>query len=147
MQIDYLVLADAATAADGKLYIHGAGWDRINASTFPVAHPMVAVAVRLRVPWNDTNQPHKVQLDIIDSDGSSILPAPPGPPGGEINVGRPPTIPNGGDQVVPLAFNLIGTTFQRAGDYVVVFRIDGVDAARSPFSVVQVQPPSGTPAP
>lgn len=137
MNVDYMVLADAVAAADGKHYIHGAGWDILWAVSFPVAHPSMGVAVRLRVPWTDTNQPHAVGLDLLDGDGQSILPT---PAGGEINVGRPPTIPPGQDQVVPLAFNLVGVRFERAGDYVVVIRIDGTDQARATFRVVHAQP-------
>jgi len=138
MRVDYLILADAAAAEQGKHYIHGGGWSQINANSFPVTHPHIAVAVRLRVDWNDTNQPHEVELDILDGDGVSILPS--GPLRASINVGRPPQARPGADQVVPLALNLYGVVLPRAGDYAAVVRIDGVDEARSPFSVVDVRP-------
>jgi hypothetical protein len=135
MQVDYLVLADAAAAAEGKLYIHGAGWDTLLAASFPVQHPLLAVAVRLRVPWTATNQPHSLELDIMNEDGASVLPDPPGVLRGEINVGRPPNLGHGQDQVVPLTFSIRLLTFERAGGYSVVFRIDGSEEARSPFRV------------
>jgi hypothetical protein len=135
MQVDFLVLADAATAAEGKLYIHGAGWDTLFAASFPVQHPLLAAAVRLRVPWTATNQPHSLELDVIDEDGASILPDPPGVLRGEINVGRPPNLEVGQDQVMPLTFSIRGLTFERAGGNSVVFRIDGSEEARSPFRV------------
>ena len=134
MNVDYLVLADAVAAAEGKHYIHGAGWDTIWAGSFPVSHPSMGVAVRLRVPWTDTNQPHAIALDLIDGDGQSILA---NPIQGDINVGRPPTIPPGQDQVLSLAFNLVGVRFERPADFVVVVRIDGVDQGRAPFHVAQ----------
>ncbi len=138
MQVDYVVLADAAVTADGKHYIHGAGWDTIYAAAFPVQHPLLAVAVRLRVPWTATNQPHSLELDIVDEDGRSALPEPPGVLKGEINVGRPPQLQPSQDQVVPLTFNLRSLTFEKPGGYSVVVRVDGSEEGRSPFKVAEV---------
>ena len=136
MTIDYMVLADAAAAENGKHYIHGGGWDTIWAGSFPVAHPMMAIAARFRVPWNDTNQAHKIAIDVLNDDGQSILT---NPPQSQITVGRPPTIPVGNDQVLPFAFNLANLSFERAGDYVAVIRVDDADQARSPFRVAEAQ--------
>lgn len=136
MEVDYIVLADAAAAVEGKHYIHGAGWDTIFAGSFPVQHPSMAVAVRLRIPWTATNQPHSLELDLIDADGASILPDPPGVVKGDINVGRPPHLSPGDDQVVCLVFNLLGLQFERAGTYSVVFRIDGSEEGRQTFRLV-----------
>lgn len=138
MRVDYMVLADAADAVQGKHYIHGAGWDRLLAASFPVSHPALSVAVRLIVPWTDTNQEHTLQLDVVDEDGRSILPIPPGPVEGKINVGRPAHLVHGEDQVAPLALKFNGLTFQRAGLYAVILRLDGLEAARSAFRVVAV---------
>lgn len=135
MQVDYLVLADMATVADGKLYIHGAGWDRLFAGSFPVTHPTMSVAVRLRIPWTDTNQPHRLELDVVNDDGQSILPTPPGLLQGTINVGRPPQLRQGQDQVLPLAFNLNGLKFDQPGVYAVLLRLDGLEVDRSAFTV------------
>lgn len=138
MEVDYLVLADAAAAADGKHYIHGAGWDTIFAGSFPVQHPTTSAAVRLRIPWTATNQPHGLELDVIDADGASILPNPPGLIKGDINVGRPAHLSPGDDQVVCLVFNLLGLRFEGPGTYSVVFRIDGSEEARQPFRLAQL---------
>src|ERR1700737_5514077 len=97
MGVYYPVLADAATAAEGKHYIHGAGWDTVFATAFPVTQPSLGVALRLRVPWHDTNQPTKISVDVVNADNLSILPE---PIGGEVNVGRPPHLHVGDDQVV-----------------------------------------------
>lgn len=133
---DYLVLADAATAAEGKHYIHGAGWDTIYTASLPVTHPALAVAIRLRISWTDTNQPCNLELDVIDADGVSILPNPPGPLRGSFTAGRPPQIPIGSDQVACLAFTLSGLQIPRQGTYEVILRLNGVDADRSPFNVM-----------
>jgi hypothetical protein len=139
MQVDYMVLADAAAAEGGKHYIHGAGWNRLLATSFPVTHPSMSVAVRLLVPWHDTNCPHQLELDVVDEDGQSILP-PPGPRRGTITTGRPVFLKQGEEQFVPLVMTIIQIQFNQAGLYAVILRIDGMEAARSAFHVVSVRP-------
>jgi hypothetical protein len=136
--IDYMVVADAATAAEGKHYIHGAGWDTIFAQQFPAVHSSIAVAFLLRVPWNDTNSPCRVEVDLLDADDRSILPNPPGPLGGPITVGRPPNVTPGNDLLAPFVFNLAGTTFNGPGDYVIVMRREGEVVKRYPIHLVSM---------
>jgi hypothetical protein len=139
MHVGYMVLADATAAENGKHYIHGGGWDRIFAATFPVIHSSLSVALQLRVPWHDTNQRHELELDVVDADGQSILPTPPGLPRGTVTVGRPPDLEEGDDQNLPLVFTITQLRFERAGTYAVLVRIDGMEAARSAFRVVDMQ--------
>ncbi|MHB8575263.1 MAG: DUF6941 family protein [Dehalococcoidia bacterium] len=135
LQVDYLVLADAAESVQGKQYILGAGWDTLFAIAYPVVHPHMAVALRLRVPWNDTNTPANVVLDIVDGDGHSILPDPPGPWRGTFTVGRPPHLAPGTNQGAVLVVNIDNTTFDRPGPYEIVVRINDAEAARSALNV------------
>lgn len=136
IQVDYMVLADAVAAVGGKHYIHGGGWDTLTTSGFPTVHPSMGAAVRLRVPWHDTNRPIEIELDVLDADGRSIIPTPPGPPRGKMNVGRPPELPMGDDQVFQLAFPINNLRFEGPGSYVVSFRLSGEEVARAPFRVV-----------
>lgn len=136
MDVDYMILADAAIEAQGKHYIHGAGWDTINAVQFPALHPTLTIVVLLRVPWNEANVRQRLEVDIRDADGVSILPNPPGPAGGGITVGRPPTVAPGNDILVPLVFQMAGIVFQRAGDYVVELRLEGEVIKRFPLHLV-----------
>jgi hypothetical protein len=136
IQVDYFILADAVAAVGGKHYIHGGGWDTLTTNGFPSVHPMMGAAVRLRVPWHDTNLPIQFALDVLDADGRSILPIPPGPPSGTFNVGRPPELPMGDDQVFQLAFPLNNLRFDQPGRYVVSFRLSGEEVARAPFRVI-----------
>lgn len=138
MKADYMALADAATVADGKLYIHGAGWDNVLATTFPTTLTATA-AILMRIPWAETNEEHILSLDIHDADGHSILPKEPGPFRGALNIGRPANIEAGDDQVFPLSINLNGTAIERVGRHAVVLEIDGHEVARAPFRVKQAQ--------
>ena len=144
--LDYMVLADSAVSVENKHYMLGAGFDAIGALQFPARHAHLSVAARLIVNWNETNQPLGVEVDVLDDDGISIMPSPPGPVRGGLTVGRPPHLPAGSDQSVCLALNLSMLEFARPGTYTVVFRINGLDEGRSTFNVMllpgmQVQPP------
>ena len=136
IQLDYLILADAVAAVGGKHFIHGGGWDTLSTSAFPTVHPTMAVAVRLRVPWSDTNRPTALLLDLLNADGASILPNPPGPLRGDISVGRPPTLVPGDDQVLLLSFPLNNLRFESPGYYMITLHLNGAEAARAPFRVV-----------
>lgn len=146
IQVDCFTLADAASVAEGKLYIHGAGWDNLGAVTFPVTHPMLTIPVLLRIPWNDTNQQHTLELDVTNADGASILATPPGPPRGPITAGRPPQLPVGADVLAPLVFNLGGVRFEKPGTYAVVLRVNGLEVKRYPFHLTALVPPVQPPA-
>lgn len=143
IQVDYLVLADAVAAVGGKHYIHGGGWDTLFSAAFPVTHPVMAVAIRLRVPWANTDRPATLVLDVLDADGQTILPDPPGPIQGTVNIGRPSHLPTGDDQVVPIALSLNNLRFVGPGQYVVVCLLGGEEAARAPFRVALSPPQQG----
>ncbi len=137
MQIDYFVLADAVAVADGKHYIHGAGWDTLFAATFPAHHPSLSVAVRLRIPWEETNQQFALEVDVLldGEEHDSILAE---PLRGIVNAQRPPQAPPGSDLLLHLALGFTNLQFERPGLYAVVLRIDGLPLADSPFNVIAV---------
>lgn len=135
-RVEYVILADSATVADGKLYIHGGGWGAIAAHQFPVAHKSFGVAFATRVGWNETNQPLDLSLDVVDQDAKSILPSGAALSCGTLRVGRPPQIVAGTDQTVPGVVTLEGLTFPAGGTYAVVLSINGAEAARSTFQVI-----------
>ena len=130
MSIDYLVLADAAIAADGKHYLHGAGWDTITAASLPAYHHHLAAAVRLRLPG--AGPARRLGIDVVGPDGASLLAAPVYNdivPTGEPPAAEPP------EQALPLVFNFEGLHFTRFGTYHVVVSLDGVELHRAPFHV------------
>lgn len=142
MQADYLILADAVAAAEGKLYIHGAGWDTLFVPAFPATHPMLGVGTRLRVSWKETNQEHVIEVDVrSDGDGNSILPDPPGTLRGAVTIGRPVYLTPGSDQALPLALNFTNLEFRAPGMYVIVLRVNERDLATSRFNVISLGVP------
>jgi hypothetical protein len=144
-------LADSVVVADNKLYVQGAGWDTIFASSFPARHPRLGIGVLLRVPWTLTNQMHVFAVRIVDADENRLVlgNAPAGTPGsaegqvteiqGQFSLGRPPLLNAGDSQVVPIAMNLDGIEFATPNTYSVVVSIDGEDVRRIPVRVRAVQ--------
>ena len=101
-----MLLADAAQAVGGKLYILGGGWS----ITGPDPTPM-AIAMKIEVPWTDANRSHKLRLALLDEDERPVmLPTPTGDQPFEIHipfeVGRPPGLKPGTPLDLNLAINL-----------------------------------------
>jgi hypothetical protein len=101
-----MLLADAAQAVGGKLYILGGGWSVCG----PAPTPM-AIGLKIEVPWDRANASHTWQLDLRDGDGIAIdLPDPEGElqpvqVGGTFEVGRPPGLKPGTGIDFTLAIN------------------------------------------
>ena len=139
MQLDYLLLADAVAVAEGKQYIHGAGWDTLFVSSVPAIHPVLGIAGRLRIPWEEANQPHGLEMDILaEETGDSIVPDPPGVLRGTVNIGHPPDVAPGSDQLLPLALTFTNLQFERSGAYAVVLRVDGDTLEQLRFHVTSL---------
>ena len=63
-----LLLADAAQAVGGKLYILGGGWSVCGPDPTPMA-----IAMKLDVPWDQANRRHAWRLELLDADGQPVL--------------------------------------------------------------------------
>lgn len=142
-------LADSVVVAEGKLYAQGVGWNMILPQTLPHRQPRIGIGMLIRVPYTATNQPHRFVLRVDDQDGNAlpIGDAPAGtetPDGkvrrieGEFNMGRPPTISPGDEQIVPLAVNIDGMVFEDAGAYRFVLEVDGTEVKSLPFRLNQL---------
>ena len=72
-QFELLCLANHVEAINGLLYMTGGGWTehhrpplQPNGST-TISH--IGIAVMVRIPWNETNRPHRFQVEIQDLAG------------------------------------------------------------------------------
>ena len=142
-------LADSVVSAEGKLFVQGGGWNVINVPQFPYVLPRCGIALILRIPYTATNQTHRFEVSLRDEDGAE-LPLGDAPPelntpdgkvhrlGGELNVGRPPTIQPGDEQIVALAINIDGLPFNGPGRYSFVVELDGTEVRQLSFRAIQV---------
>ena len=73
MKVEIFTLCDAATAdSGGKLNILGS-FDRLNANTTPVTHPLCALAIKLRFERLEEGQ-KRISISFVDSDGKAVMP-------------------------------------------------------------------------
>lgn len=135
-----MLLCDAADQVNGKLYILGGGWSTI----FAVGQPAnVTLAVKLMVPWDQTNRPHRIAAKLLTDDGEAVdLGAGPVGAEGEIEVGRPPGLKPGTPIDVPLVFPF-GGLLMEPGGYAFTLEVDNEPITRTAFRVVA--PPPGFP--
>lgn len=120
-----LLLADSAQAAEGKLYVLGGGWSVIGPDPAPMA-----LAVKIEVPWSETNVKHVVVLELLTSDGEPVTadgPAGPEPikVQADFEVGRPPGLKPGTPIDVPLAVNFAPFALSPGQRYQWRLTIDG----------------------
>ena len=127
-----MLLCDFAEAVNGKLYISGGGWTNVR-SPLPLD---CSVAVSIAVPWTQTNQKHKLILELLDEDGEN----PKGPDGkpvqieGDLEVGRPAGVVPGDAISASLAFRLQGLDLETGG-YSFSLKINGTEVAKTQFRV------------
>jgi len=134
-RIEFVILADYAQVANGKLDMIGAGWTDHHRAVMngQPAPSIIAIALSVYVPWNDTNRPHDLSVTVENDDGSVLFKF-----DGKVNAGRPPQLPPGSGQYAPLAFSGI-TTYPKAGGYRVIARLNGNQDTRTwPFRVHDV---------
>ncbi len=130
MQVEWLILADAAQVSQGKLFLLGGGWDVLNVNqVFPYSQ-QIGLAVSFRVAWNETNEKHNVEVQVETEDGTELAKI-----GAQLEVGRPPGIPVGTEQRAQIAANF-PIRFDKPGVFAVVARIEGQDTSRTVFRVV-----------
>jgi hypothetical protein len=101
-----LMLADSAQAVENKLYVLGGGWSQAGPDPFPSA-----IALHIKVPWDQANITHTLTLELVDSDGNAFTV--PGTDGAEplvvrseFEVGRPPGTTPGTSIDLSFALNI-----------------------------------------
>lgn len=128
-----LLLCDWAEEINGKLYMQGAGWSRIN-----VVNPVqFAVAVLWHVPWGQANHPHDLELSLVTEDGQPALDNEQKPikVAGKVEVGRPAGSKQGSFQGFALSIKFAGLVLEPGG-YRFELHINGSMEAFAPFQAI-----------
>jgi hypothetical protein len=120
-----LLLADFAQVLNGKLYIMGGGWSMTGPQP-----SLSAIALKIEVPWNQTNQKHNLKLELIDSDYRAVtVPTPVGNSpvviDGEFEVGRPAGLKAGIPIDVAMAFPIGPLPLEPGERFIWKLSIDG----------------------
>jgi hypothetical protein len=98
----------------------------------------MALALKMSIPWDQTNQPHHIRAMLLTEDGDPV--SPPGAPGpifaeGDVEVGRPAGMKPGTPVDAPIVLNF-GFLALDTGGYVWELEVDGTTMARAPFRVL-----------
>lgn len=125
MQVELFTLCDYAQDALGKLTVVGA-FDALTVKSFPVVHPFMCVAARIRFPVYELGN-HDVRVEIRDAAGEPLVP----PLLGSLAVNG-----IGGDSACTnLTLNLMNLRWEREGTWRVNLFIDGQERAQLPLYV------------
>lgn len=125
-------VADAANISrEGKLNITGI-FNNINASKFPVKHPLMVLVFVIEGERGDERAEHKLKVDLIDEDGNSLIPTLEGnirfgPTGSSSNIHYP--------QIIQLA----NVEFRKAGRHEFKILLNGEVRGTVPITIAQVE--------
>jgi hypothetical protein len=129
MQVTTALLADAAQVANGKLYIHGAGWDTIHAAAFPTTHPTFALALVFRVEYSEALVNIPIRIALVDDDENDAgIQA-----DVTLNVGHPAGMTAGTPMFIPQAMTVNMMQFVKPGQFRFRISSGGTELASIPF--------------
>lgn len=111
MKVQAFMLADAAAALEGKLYIHGGGFTRITASEVPFVRQFAFVA-QCRVDDGD-DKSQAVGFSLRNPSGAFVVPE----HGFNVDLEQHETTAPGEPVLLNFAVTVNGLLFQEAGVY------------------------------
>jgi hypothetical protein len=135
MEVEWLILGDSAQVLGNKLYLLGGGWDKLTVNSGFPRNQRCAVAIAIKVPWNETNHKHTFEVEVVSEDMATEEPRSMIKMAGQFEVGRPPGIPQGQDQRIQLALEM-NLRIDKAGEKVIIARIEGREMKRVHFNVI-----------
>ena len=140
VRAECFVLCDAAQVHDGKLFVLGAGWDRLMIHQFPSEHRFF-VAIKLSVPAGDAYRPFEMRVDIRDEEGvatGGVMPAT------RVELARPLGYQTHEDLPCMFAFEA-RVTFGRPERLTFSLQVDGEEIARTSLRVTGIAAPTSAP--
>jgi hypothetical protein len=127
-----MLLCDHAQSVGGKLFVLGGGWTQAHSAQIP----SMALAVHLRIPWDQTNRRHQIQATLLTSEGEPFeFSEGPLTAQGEFEVGRPPGTSPGSDLDINFAMNFGPVDLRAPGGFVWQLKVNDDVVARAPFRV------------
>ena len=125
--------ADHAANENGKLYVNGGFWNRLNFPMYPAVHSFAVCAV-IHIPWRAHHQSHTFAISFEDADGQTT----PNRFEGEFQTGTSPDMRPGDFTNAPFAVQVGNFVFQRPGNYAAVLQVDGTEIKRWRIRALQV---------
>jgi hypothetical protein len=129
--------ADHAAVADGKLYLDGGCWNRLQFPAYPQVVPAMALVAVLKVPFGRYNASHKFRFGMEDPDRKSM----PFYAEGAFRVGAQADMEYGDPTVMPIAMPIHNLVIAAPGDYSFTFEVDEVELGRYGIRAIQIAVP------
>jgi hypothetical protein len=137
VRVEACLLCRSLEIVDNALSILGGGWSTIGFFGFPGVLQSFYVAVRLIVPFTETNYELEFEVRLEDGDGHNVLPHPLRP---KVTVGRPVDLLRGEEQPVHLPLSFHDIEIPHAGIYIVRFIYQERELARTSMTAVHIAP-------
>ncbi|MGH2658648.1 MAG: DUF6941 family protein [Actinomycetota bacterium] len=137
-EVETLMVANHIEAINGLLYVSGGGWTDLWRGAFPEGQPPVnhlGIGLGVRIGWTETNRRHHLVVKLAHEDGEEVFRGE-----ADVEVGRPPGVPEGSDQRAVLAITL-EMQFPRSGGYQLAAEVAREERSIS-FRVHDRPPPS-----
>jgi hypothetical protein len=124
MELDHAILADVVShRPDGKLDIHGAGFDTLFASSTPAVHPRLDLVVRVLFSIHEVESPHTLLVVLVTADGDELArmqaEVPAMPPD------QRPSVPAGHRIGLAFVLSIANVVFPDYGNYHIAIHMDG----------------------
>lgn len=138
MEVISAMLADAATAFNGKLYVHGGGWDSLVVRQFPAAHPSMALVALLHADATEAPGTGEFRVQLVDEDGNDTGVG----AAAVMGLGLSPLHKPGQKSVAPIAVPFNGVRFEKPGTYEFRLFWNGQPLTPAVAFVVSTPPPT-----
>jgi hypothetical protein len=132
MEIDFALLSDVAEVVNGKIYLLGGAIDTIWSPQLPVVHNRMSLVIRFMMTPGELDRQHKVEINLITEDGKRLQTV-----GGDIQVGRNPSLPKGWRQSFVSVLNFNGLKFDNFGDHAFEIMVNGSSMKSVPLRIAQ----------
>lgn len=130
MKIEYALLADAAQAVGGKIFVLGGGWNLFRSPNFP-APVQLAVAIGLGFTFDEVGAKYPLSVVIADEAGVPIIPE----MKGQVETGQSaPDVPRTATVKIPVAIN-VNLSLPHPGTYGIVVTA-GTSTAQLSFEAI-----------
>lgn len=132
MELDFAFLADAAEVAGGKLYVLAGAVDTVWADKFPMIIPRMTLVMRFLSTPAEAGRKHTIEIVVVNDDGGKIASV-----GGTLGAERPPGLPPGMKNAIPVALNFFNMKFERTGSYSIEILVNGFSIKSLPLRVME----------
>lgn len=133
VRAETFLLCEHVTVMNELFFIASGGISKLGFNQFPGTQSL-AMAVRIIVPFTETNRDLPLEVTLEDEDGENLIDPPMRP---SLRVGRPIDLTRGEEQAANFKLVFPNARFTRPGSYTFRLFHEERELARTSFVVVQ----------